>query len=49
MKYVCELSENTQKQIRKQLVKIGFCEEDIEIAMNSKISDLEEIINFEEV
>lgn len=45
MKYVAELNEETQNKIRKQLVAAGLDNEDIETAMNSKISDLEETIN----
>lgn len=44
--YVAELNEEMQNKIREQLIAAGLDDEDIEIAMNSKVSDLEEIVKF---
>lgn len=48
MKYVCELNENVQEEIKNQLIEAGIEGEDLELAMNSKISDLAEIIDVNE-
>ncbi len=42
--FICQLPEETQDAIRNQLVKAGFDSIDIEIAMNSRICDLEDTI-----
>ena len=48
MKYVYELHENIQEEIKKQLIEACIEGEDLELAMNSKLSDLEEIIDIDE-
>lgn len=45
MKYVCELSNEIQDQIKNDLIEIGIEGEDLELAMNSKLTDLEDTIN----
>lgn len=44
--YVAELNEEMQNKIKEQLVAAGIEGEDLELAMNSKVSDLEEIVKF---
>lgn len=44
MKYVCELSAEAQEQIKDQLIAAGLDDENLELAMDSKIDDLEEIL-----
>lgn len=41
--YVCTLSEHEQAEIRKKLVNAGVSGEDLELAMNSRICDIEEV------
>ena len=45
MKYVAELNQTAQDQIREKLVAIGLADDEIEMAMNSKLSDLEDTID----
>ena len=39
--YICTLSDEQQKHIRKALENAGFDTEDIELAMNSRMCDIE--------
>jgi hypothetical protein len=45
--YICTLTEEKQEEIRNALVDIGLSDEDIELAMNSRVCDLEEIEGLE--
>ena len=47
--YICQLSAEYQAQIRQALTEKGINKEDIETALNSRLCDLEEILNIEEV
>lgn len=52
MIYVCELDRENQNRIKRELEKFGIHGDDLYRAMNSKIVDLEEIIdvkNFEKI
>ena len=42
--FICQLPEETQDAIRRELVKAGFDSESIELAMNSRLCDLEDTI-----
>ena len=42
--FICQLPQATQDTIRNQLVKAGFDSESIELAMNSRLCDLEDTI-----
>lgn len=42
--FICQLPQTTQDAIRNQLVKAGFDSESIELAMNSRLCDLEDTI-----
>ena len=42
--FICQLPQATQDAIRNQLVKAGLSFEDIELAMNSRLCDLENTI-----
>ena len=42
--FICQLPQATQDAIRRELVKAGFDSDDIEIAMNSRLCDLEDTI-----
>ena len=42
--YICQLSEADQQVIRNQLVNAGLSENDIEIAMDGRLCDLEDTI-----
>ena len=48
MKYVSQLSEDKQYDIMHHLINQGITGEDLKNAMNSKISDLEEIVKLDE-
>ena len=48
MIYVCELDRENQNRIKRELEKFGIYGDDLHRAMNSKIVDLEEIINVKE-
>ena len=41
--FICTLTEEKQEEIRNALVDIGLSDEDIELAMNGRVCDLEEI------
>ncbi|MDF2950575.1 MAG: hypothetical protein K0S18_158 [Anaerocolumna sp.] len=43
--YISTLSQEIQSQIKADLQSIGLNAQDIEIAMNSRLSDLEDTIN----
>ena len=47
--YICQLSVRYQNYIRQALTEKGINEEDIETALNSRLCDLEEVLNIEEV
>lgn len=47
--YICQLSAEYQNLIRQALTEKGIDKEDIETALNSRLCDLEELINIEEV
>lgn len=42
--YVCTLSEREQAEIKTKLVDAGVSGEDLELAMNSRLCDLEEVM-----
>ena len=42
--FICQLPTTTQDAIRNQLVNAGFDSESIELAMNSRLCDLEDTI-----
>lgn len=44
MKYIKQLSAEIQEEIKNKLIAAGIEGEDLEIAMDSKIDDLEEIL-----
>ena len=48
MIYVCELDKENQNKIKRELEKFGIHGDDLHRAMNSKIVDLEEIIDIKE-
>ena len=41
--YICTLPEEKQNEIREALVEKGLSEECIEVAMNCRVCDLEEL------
>lgn len=43
--FVCCLDSKTQKSIRRDLENLGLCAEDIALAMNSRLCDLEDTID----
>ncbi len=47
--YICQLSAECKNQIRQALTEKGIDKEDIETALNSRLCDLEELINIEEM
>ena len=49
--YICTMSNSTQLRIANALLSTGFfCgADDIEIAMNGRLCDLEEIISIDEI
>lgn len=47
--YICQLSVRNQNQIRQILTEKRINKTDIETALNSRLCDLEEVINIEEV
>lgn len=47
--YICQLSAEYQAQIKQILAEKGINKEDIETALNSRLYDLEEVINIKEV
>ena len=42
--YIIQLSTEEQEKIREKLISVGIEDEDLELAMNSKLSDLEEVL-----
>lgn len=42
--YVCQLPQEKQNQIRKHLMKIGIVNDDLKMAMNSKLKDIEYLL-----
>jgi len=44
MIYVCQLSQEKQNQIREQLIQIGIVGNDLNLAMNSKLKDIEYLL-----
>lgn len=42
--YVIQLSMEEQEKIREKLISVGIKGEDLELAMNSKLSNLEEVL-----
>lgn len=42
--YICQLSENEQNEIKYKLISMGLSHEDIELAMNSRLCDLEDTL-----
>ena len=42
--YVCTLSERIQTEIKKKLIDAGISGEDLELAMNSRLCDFEEVL-----
>lgn len=47
--FICQLPKKYQAQIRQILTEKRINKTDIETALNSRLCDLEEIINIEEV
>lgn len=47
--YICQLSVRYQNYIRQALTEKGINKEDIETALNSRLYDLEDTIDIEEV
>ena len=47
--YVWQLNFTQQDSIHRALIEAGLSQEDIENGMNSKVQDLEDTINLEEV
>lgn len=47
--YICPLPKKYQDQIRQVLTEKEINKEDIETALNSRLCDLEDTINIEEV
>lgn len=45
--FVCCLDGETQKSIRRDLENLGLCTEDIALAMNSRLCDLEDTIDID--
>lgn len=48
MMYVTELNNTKQDRIRKALISNGISKDDLERAMNSKIADLQELLDIDE-
>lgn len=48
-KYICMLPKEIQFKILTQLNSMDFSAREIEIAMNSRLCDLEETIDMEEI
>ena len=44
MIYVCQLSQGKQNQIREQLIQIGIFGDDLDLAMDSKLADIEYLL-----
>ena len=42
--YVCQLPQEKQNQIREQLIQIGIIGEDLDLAMDSKLKDIEYLL-----
>lgn len=42
--YVCQLPQEKQNQIREQLIQIGIIGNDLDLAMNSKLKDIEYLL-----
>ena len=42
--YIIQLSTEEQEKIREKLISVGIEDGDLELAMNSKLSDLEEVL-----
>lgn len=47
--HICTLEQKLQFRIIRQLKQQGFQQEDIELALNSRISDLEDCLDLGEV
>ena len=47
--FICQLPKRYQNLIRQALTEKGINKDDIETALNSRLCDLEEILNIEEV
>lgn len=47
--YICQLPKKYQTRIRQILTEKGINKQDIETALNSRLCDLEDTINIEEV
>lgn len=47
--YICQLPIKYQTQIKQKLTEKGINKQDIETALNSRLCDLEEVLNIEEV
>ena len=43
--FVCCLDNESQKSIRRDLENLGLCAEDVALAMNSRLCDLEDTID----
>lgn len=48
MMYVTELNNTKQDRIRKALISNGISKDDLDRAMNSKIADLQELLDIDE-
>lgn len=44
LSYITILSTDTQKSIKHELIKLGLSDDDIEMAMNGRLADLEDTI-----
>lgn len=42
--YVCQLPQEKQNQIREQLIQIGIVGKDLDLAMDSKLKDIEYLL-----
>ena len=47
--YIHTLPAATQLQIKSQLISIGLTNDDIQIAMNSRLCDLSDTINLNDI
>jgi hypothetical protein len=47
--YVCQLNKKQQELIKSALLKADIKGEDLENAMDSKVSDLSEVINLKNI
>lgn len=44
MIYICQLPQEKQNQIREQLIQIGIIGDDLDLAMDSKLKDIEYLL-----